>query len=284
MKTNLQGLIPGITNEDYHAHSAISSTGFKAFLKSPAHFKCLSHEQTEAMYFGSMFHTRVLEKNFVVAPPKFDKRTKEGKEADAAWREAHKSQLLFDWFSSSEANLSAVEKLEGMAKSVELHPAASSLLSDGQSEVSAFSNYQGVPVRARFDWLRTDNIIVDLKSTKCAERKAFEREIFNYGYHISAAWYSLVHYLVTGKSPEAFILIAVEKAPPYAVSVFRLKPETLQLGHDMISMHLPRLKECLERQEWPAYPPEIQDVGIPTWAENQTLSHLMEGETVYESR
>lgn len=283
MKTNLSGLVRGMVNDDYQTHSAVQSTTFKEFLKSAAHFQHMrtaQREEKEPFYFGQMFHSRTLEKKKIVACPKFDKRKPEEKAAEAAWIAANKDKLIYSWFDKAEANMAALEKIEGMARAVESHPTASDLLSEGEAEVSAFSMYQDVPVKARFDWLRPDPIIVDLKSTKCAHPDAFSKDIFNYGYHISAAWYSLVHYLVTGKAPEAFILIAVEKTAPYAVSVFRLKPEMIQLGHDLIATHLPRLKECLERNVWPAYPTEILDIGIPTWAENKTLAQLMEGEAV----
>lgn len=272
-------LIFDLANEAYHARPEISSTGFREFLKSPAHFKAYldsPREQTEAMFFGSMLHARVLEGKTVIAAPKIDKRTKEGKAQFEAWCAENSNKLIFDWFSTAEANQKAVDRIEGIARSVAAHPTVSSLLSEGDCEVSAV--LEGAPgLKARFDWLRPDGIILDLKTTISAHPDAFEQAIFKYGYHIQAAWYSQVYQLVTGKDPEAFILIAAEKAPPFAVSVFLIKAETLQIGQDLIALNMPKLFECWRNDEWPGYPSEIREVGIPAWALNKSVSQLAEG-------
>ena len=76
----------------YHSGEAISHSGIVQLLKSPEHYlqyKMGSVEPTPAMEFGLAFHSFVLEpeafsKDYVLAP-KFDRRTKEGKETAAKW-------------------------------------------------------------------------------------------------------------------------------------------------------------------------------------------------------
>lgn len=268
-----------LPNDRYHSSPEISSTGFREFLKSPAHFKAYldsPREQTEAMFFGSMLHARVLEGKCVVAAPKIDKRTKEGKAQLEAWCAENSDKLIFDWFSTAEANMKAVERLEGIANAIKTHPTVEALLGEGTCEVSAV--VKGDPgIKARFDWLRPDGIILDLKTTISAHPDAFEQAIFKYGYHIQAAWYSQVYKFVTGQDPEAFILIAAEKTPPFAVSVFLIKGEALQIGQDLIAMNMPKLFECWRKNEWPGYPTDIREVGIPAWAMNKSINQLADG-------
>ena len=57
-------IIDGLSNEDYHKHSAISSSQCKDLLISPwlyHHNRSHPVTQSQAMLFGSMFHSLVLE-------------------------------------------------------------------------------------------------------------------------------------------------------------------------------------------------------------------------------
>ena len=76
--------------KQYHADQSIGHSGIIKLLKSPAHLReALDHPSppTPAMAFGTAVHTHVLEpdrffEEFAVVE-KFDRRTKEGKEAAA---------------------------------------------------------------------------------------------------------------------------------------------------------------------------------------------------------
>ena len=97
-------LIENMSDEAYHASPEFSSSQLKDMNRSAAHFyvnnvsKEAQKETTNAMSFGTLVHTMFLEpeqfeKEFVIAP-KFDRRTKAGKEEAAAWEEANTGKML----------------------------------------------------------------------------------------------------------------------------------------------------------------------------------------------
>ena len=100
MKLNHPGLLL-MPATQYHADRAIGHSGIVKMLKSPAHLREYldhPHMPTPAMAFGTAVHTFVLEQErfadeFVVAE-KFDRRTKEGKEAAARFEEANQGKAL----------------------------------------------------------------------------------------------------------------------------------------------------------------------------------------------
>ena len=139
---------------DYHAGEEISHSGIVKLLKSPEHYmqyKIGGEEPTPAMEFGSAFHAFILEpevfaKNYVLAP-KFDKRTKEGKELASKWEEknAGKIPLTDDQFDS----------LFTMKERIFAHAGAAKILSSGEAESSLFwtDELSGIKCRIRPDWL-----------------------------------------------------------------------------------------------------------------------------------
>jgi hypothetical protein len=130
MKLNHPGLLV-MPATQYHAEKAIGHSGIVKMLKSPAHLREYldhPHEPTPAMAFGTAVHTYVLEQDrfadeFVVAE-KFDRRTKEGKEAAARFEEANHGKIVIT--SEEMATLSLVQR------AVFAHQGAARLLIDGR--------------------------------------------------------------------------------------------------------------------------------------------------------
>lgn len=138
----------------------------------------------------------------------------------------------------------------------------------GEAELSYFwqDKDTGLVCRCRPDFLRGGNIIVDIKTTADAEPKAFSKQIANLNYHLSAAFYLDGVTAVTGEKYDKFIIIAVEKEPPYGVSVHLLDEGTIDAGRFLYKKALKKLKECKDKDEWQGYPDEILSTAIPAWA------------------
>lgn len=136
MKLNHPGLLL-MPATQYHADRAIGHSGIVKMLKSPAHLREYldhPHMPTPAMAFGTAVHTFVLEQErfadeFVVAE-KFDRRTKEGKEAAARFEEANQGKALI----TSEE----MDTLNRVRSAVHSHLGAAKLLRQGDAELSAF--------------------------------------------------------------------------------------------------------------------------------------------------
>lgn len=99
-------LIERMSNDEYHACPEFSSSQLKDILRSSAHFhsnnilKENERETKKHLDFGTLAHTLFLEpeqfENEFVIGPKFDRRTKAGKEEAAAWEAANQGKIIID--------------------------------------------------------------------------------------------------------------------------------------------------------------------------------------------
>jgi exodeoxyribonuclease VIII len=256
-----------LSNAEYHAHPAISKSGLDRIDQSPAHYRASLVEprkETPTLTFGSAAHCSVLESNeylnrYTVAPDGIDRRTKEGK---AAWSELESSGKTIlsadDWQKIIEMNCAIAD-----------HQVANELLADGIAESSGFAELLGVPVKCRPDWLHDNSVIVDLKTTDNAGPNAFAKSCASYRYHVQAAFYSDICREI-GLDIKAFVFIAVEKAPPYAVSVYELDSDSIKVGRTLYQRNLETYRRCLETDHWPAYSQSIETLSLPRWAMIET--------------
>lgn len=262
----VKGLV-SISAEEYHAHPAMSQSKLKHILRSPAHFKWELEnppEKTDAMEFGTWFHSIVLEpnKNMFVLPPDDWKITKGGiisttNKGYSDWAELNK-----DKYCVSPAQL---KELQDMRDAVRNNRLALALLSNGMAEQSAFFDYKGVSMRSRFDWVSDQNFIIDLKTVRDAREDAFKKDCFSLGYDIQAATYKEAYERVTGKQCLGVAFICVEKTPPYGVMVYQVEEEILERGKDLLDQAIDKYKTCLETGEYPCYPEIVNYLSLPAY-------------------
>ncbi len=123
--------------------------------------------------------------------------------------------------------------LDRMIESMTQHGFARGLLNGdwkGKSEQSYFATDSdtGMKVKCRPDFILDDgSLIIDLKTTQNASLKGFQKSVVNFRYYVQAAWYLDVVEMATGKRPDAFIFIAVEKTRPFNTGGVCSRP-----GHD----------------------------------------------------
>jgi exodeoxyribonuclease VIII len=220
-------------------------------------------EQTKAMLLGTMSHLAVLEPNkldaaFVEKPSDIDFRTKAGKE----WRESIGTTPILD---ADEARA-----VRGIRDSIAAHDAAKALLAGCDSEVAMFAEHRtGLWIKGRVDALKVvddmESVIVDVKTTSAgADYGTFSRQAASLNYHVSAAWYCHLAGL-NGLPPARFYWIAVEVAPPYAVAVYEIHPDALDLGVAAMNDALELIAQCEDAGVWPGYAPEVQCLNLPAW-------------------
>ena len=223
-------ILENLSNEEYHAdRDHVSKSWLDHLKRSPAHLKeYLDHggESTKAMEFGSLFHTYVLEPETFhkkyERKPDLDLRTKQGKELFAEFEKINQGKKFI-----SGDDLATIK---AMRESILCHREASRLVkANGKNELSIFSEIFGVKVKARFDKLIDDKIIVDLKTTEDASIIEFGKSVWNYRYHVQAAFYQDVAESV-GLKIEKFYFVAIEKKAPYCVAVYEIDEDAVNIG------------------------------------------------------
>ncbi len=303
------GSYDGLDEESYHADEALSSTTLKEVRRSPrhAHAKAmkLRGKTTKTLTLGRLLHACVLEPERFAqeyAPPLdparhpnalrsqddykaccktlglpvsgtkalLKKRIQEAAEDAEFWddlEEAHaQGRTLI-----SQADF---EVCAGVLASVEQHAKALKVFSEGVSERSIFwvDPGTGQPCRVRPDYYREDiGVVFDLKSTADAGFEAFRRDIFRYGYHISAAMY-LDGCRSQGFKATAFAWLAIEKEPPYAIGLYLASPELLEAGEVAYRECLQTYATCRKQGHWPAYSDDFVTIDLPDWVKAREVA------------
>ena len=255
-----------IPNDVYHADPAYSSSDLKlitntcpdAFYKTKYEGQKKDHAPAlkKAFRDGELCHAFTLEperakKDYAVCA---NRSTTEGKKQAA--------QMKKDGIEA--ITNTELELVTNVSQAVFNHPVASELLSEGQPELSFWTDdsITGLCCKARPDWLRKDGTIIDLKTTgdKGAKPSAFSKTAANLLYHLQAA-----HYLEVTKA-KRFVFLVVEKVFPFSVGIYELDEAALKEGFRLRNNALALIKSCHQKGKWPTYTDEITSLSFPNWA------------------
>jgi exodeoxyribonuclease VIII len=270
LKYGTLGVFYDMIEQEYRGQTAIAGSDAKHILppKTPSHYAAhmageTKREPSKSMTLGVVSHVAVLEPKkldtaFVEKPEGIDFRTKAGKE----WRESIGSTPILD---ADEARA-----VRGIRDSIAANKAARDLLAETQSEVAMFAEHRsGLWIKGRVDALKVvddmECVIVDVKTTSAgADYNTFSRQAASLNYHVSAAWYCHLAGL-NGLPPARFYWIAVETSAPFAVAVYEIHPDALDLGVGMMNDALELIAQCEDDGVWPGYAPEVQCLNLPSW-------------------
>jgi hypothetical protein len=158
---------------------------------------------------------------------------------------------------------------DALKAQVAAFPADPPLFCDGVAEQTIVwdEQWQGnkIGCRARLDWLRSDyRCIDDLKKSRSAQPRRWQRAMWPLGYDIQAAFYVRACRAVFGVEP-VFRWVAIEAEPPYALSVHTLSADAMSAAQAKVDLALDIWSRCLETGVWPAYPETVQVVELPEW-------------------
>lgn len=260
----LEGVVIGLDDVAYHAHPALSSTGARKLLESPAKYRySLDHPQPhkKAYDVGTLAHTRILGVGAGVAVIPTEILASNGaastKESKAFIADAYAKGLV-------PVKKAEYDEIVAMSESVLTHPDARPILENiAGREVSLFAEVDGVPVRARFD-IYGGSDGGDLKSARDASPKGFNRSVAAYGYHIQEQFYRMTHAAITGEELKTFQFIVVETTRPYLVGVYDLDFMWEQIGREQTKRAIDLYRHCTETGVWPGY--GTATLTPPTWA------------------
>ena len=260
--TDLTAITDSLSEPDYHSHAALSQSGAKTLLQSPARF---NYERTHpcppstAMEHGTIAHGLVLGSGPRIVALDFpDWRTKAAQLAAELAREVGDVPVLAKDYA----------RIVAMAAKLREHTLAMELLAAAtikESSIFATCPVTGVPMRGRADAL-TPTLILDYKTTAKPDARAFGKSASDYGYHVQAGWYlDLLEYL--GQPRDGFAFIVQSKTPPYEVAVVELVPSAVNYGRELGVIARERFRDCTASGLWPGAvdPRAVLVVDLPPW-------------------
>lgn len=266
-KVKYENGIHEISNDEYHASQGVSRSALMKLKKSPYHYwyeyesgLYQRSEPSDALILGDVVHTLVLEphlydKRYIISP-KFDRRTTAGKADYAAFQELAMGKVVLSQDIAAQA--------AGIAGMVNKNEIAADLLRDCVVESSIYFNHKpsGIQLKARPDAM-LGSVVIDLKTTVDASYRGMQSSAYKYGYFLQSGFICEALKSI-GIEMEKFIIVAVEKTPPYAVGIYILDQEAIDYGVNQLNELMVVMDSCINKDEWPSYP--IQNLSIPHFA------------------
>ena len=244
----------------YDGIQALNYSGSKELLKSPAHYQAYLHkerEETKALRMGSLIHCAVLQPELLnakfITAPEVDRRTKEGKEAYAAFQTSlQPGMTVVSAEESAECHLiaaAAKHTLERLGVTFDA------------TELMFTTDYNGVQLKCAIDGVAGD-YLWDLKTTEDASPSGILKAIRSYRYNLQAYFYRLCFESAFERRMLGFRFLFIEKQPPYATAVVEIGPELMSYAVADFEKALQTYRECTTLNEWPAYSDEVQVIDI----------------------
>lgn len=285
------GIYNDIPDADYRAWDGLSNSALTQLIEwSPYHLDYWRRNpppKTDALVIGSALHCRVLrpkdfDAEFVIAEQCGAQLAKGGQcrnsgiiRSGGGWVcGVHGRGLSPDDASGIEViTEDQASSIEAMSEAIMRHPAANQIVTDseGWNEVSIRWDREthGKPLacKARLDGIRPSwNAVIDIKTTDCARKIDFTKSIGEFGYHRQGAYYIEGLKAAGFAGPmDHFVLIAVEKKPPYGVATYRVMGDALEAGREELANPIGVYANCLRSGKWFGYPSEFEDISLPRW-------------------
>ena len=261
----LEGIYSWVPNDDYNTSAGLRRSSMTALMTSAKFYEWRQSnpmQTTDALTFGTAFHTAVLEPHMwgvdTVVGPSVGKKTNKWKD----FKQANDGKIV--------VHPDDVTIIEEMVKALRNNPIAKSILDAGAKEETAYSIINTQKVKARSDLaLYSKGILADVKTTQSASYSEFQRSAAKYKYDVQAAYYlDVFNKAAKGEVVfDKFIFIVVEKTPPYHVQIFVADPSFITFGRSKYQSALQLLNQCQKDNVWPDYSDEIINLTLPRWAE-----------------
>lgn len=266
------GKYDDISLTEYHSMEGWSKTKLDRLNKSVQYMLLCDEKQqkpTPAMIFGAAFHSAVLTpelyKNEYIAIPECDRRTKLGKEVYSEFLECSGDKTALD--------TKSWELIQLMKDAIFKHPLAAAFLKNGEAEQSFFweDSETGLMCKCRPDYLTHTNICVDIKTTDDATYNSFQRSSLKFRYDVQGAFFMDGIFQATNRLVEDFVLIAIEKTPPFGIMIYVMDNAFVDHGRLMYKENLRVAKDFINNPNNYnlVYPESENPVSllIPSWAE-----------------
>lgn len=268
------GIYKNVTNEDYHKSKGLSNSQMSYLLPPycPKMFwwhhisgKAVKPE-TNAFDVGTAVHTLVFEREtfrdrFYCVQEIPKRNTNLGKVAYESMEKTAAGRIVLD-----KADQDIVFE---MASNITSHGMWRTLKGGDSGCIEDSLAWQdpdtGVLLRSRPDFY-TDDLIIDLKTTKDSSPHSFQKSVVEYAYHRQAALSTTGLSILTGREYKNVVLFVVDKNPPYPVRCYVLSDAAIEQGKHEFQYASRKYKECIESGVWEDYPQIIEDLDLPVWA------------------
>jgi len=233
---------------------------------------------SDAIEHGSLIDVRAIspskfETEYVIIPPTYPAPANHAKvkageimEGDPLpWTGA--ANYCKDWLKKHEHKKTVKhadwEQANVAVANLKAKPFIRELLESSQTQVNIVATYVDpetelhVPFRGLIDLVPPIALcpaLVDLKTCRNAQMRAWAKQVFDKNYHTQAALYLDLWNAATGETRERFVHIVQENYPPFHVEKPReLSNEYLECGRQSYLTALAFYCTCVKKQEWPGY-------------------------------
>lgn len=249
------------THQEYASKKEyVNFSTLKAYLRSPLHYKyCTDPEEervsTEALKFGRMYHTLLLEplefnkEFFVLKKEDMPEPTRDMRSASNRLFKKSIEEQGFEVVSEQAYNIASK-----MRDQLFTNYTVTKLLQElpGSPEQSIYlEDFHGVKSKCRIDRL-LDKSVVDLKTVEDASTEGFLKQLLKYKYHVQLAFYIDQAKQFDGKERQG-IFIVQEKRKPYAFHVIRLSDDFIEEGRKTYLKLIEIHKDCIKKGTWEGY-------------------------------
>lgn len=248
-----------LSGDEYRALDAVNWSTLKYACQSPlAYQHALANPpvETDAMRLGRATHTAVFEPDRLL-------------HEYVIWSGGRRAGKEWDEFKAMHENRTILKPDEydtaiAIRNAVRGHKAAAKLLKTGEAECTLQWTDQdtGIACKARLDWY-SPKVLVDLKTTRDIEARAFGRHAGALMYHGQFAFYAMGLYAHGVEVPVK--IIAVESEAPHDVAVYDLNEDVLWAGEVKVRQALAVVKACRKTRKWPGRYPNECGLMLPTW-------------------
>ena len=242
-------LISTMSESEYRSLPALNASRFKAFFRSPYHFRNQKEvETTEAMRIGTAIHTAMLQPEDYLKTiayfPDVDGRTKEGKAIKQAFEEGAIGKTIL----KADSEAVVLRAIQGIKQNSDWQRMAAQ--ASVRKELVLLGKLAGIDCKARLDIIDVENgIIRDIKSCDDVSGTKFKYTVKDRLYWVQAAFYCLLAEECYGK-PFSFEFIAVETSEPSTCAFWQVAPEELVKWKNAVLMALFDYVDCNHSDFW----------------------------------
>ena len=302
----------GIDPAKYHNQSIsrgdpnypMSPSALREFMRCPSRWRRgYEPPESKSKEFGSLFDCRLLtptqfESRYAIQPETYEAESKKKGEPSETKPWSNNANVCKAWNAEQRA---AGREIVTAKELAECDAATARLMADpiiagwhGQcdTQVQVEGMFQDqatglfVPVRCLIDYVpRLDSefasCLGDLKTSTSGSLAFFERQVYQMGYHIQAAFDLALFNAAAKEDRNTWCFIGLENYPPFEPFRRMLDSEFISLGRMAVDAGLRYYAQCLKRDEWPSYDDHSDAVqgwsvvAPSSWMEYEALSNKM---------